>query len=96
MNKKNIHFGFGHDKCRYCVIKGRNDSLVEKLSAKKKQRKHRRPTCQCGWSAVNYSEKYDAYYCPLCCEWVDNKCADPGCVFCVNRPSRPMEEWYIK
>ena len=39
-----------------------------------------------------YSEKYDAYYDDETNEWLESKCDDPTCEFCVNRPARPLEE----
>ena len=38
-----------------------------------------------------YSEKYDAYYDEDTNEWLESKCDDPTCEFCVNRPERPLE-----
>ena len=52
------------------------------------------PICKCGWQAVNYSKEYDAWYCPLCGEWIENKCTNNDCYFCKNRPEKPSEEWY--
>ena len=39
-----------------------------------------------------YSEKYDAYYDAETNQWIDSKCSDPNCEFCVNRPERPLPE----
>ena len=38
---------------------------------------------------IEYSEKYDAYYDTATNEWIEDKCDDPTCEFCVNRPERP-------
>ena len=59
-------------------------------------RRHRTPICKCGWAAVNYLEEFDACYCPLCGEWIDPICNDSDCIFCINRPEKPLLEWYIK
>jgi len=40
----------------------------------------------------DYSEEYDAYYIVETGEWVESKCDDPTCEYCVNRPERfPVE-----
>jgi predicted RNA-binding Zn-ribbon protein involved in translation (DUF1610 family) len=46
------------------------------------------PDCN---NLVSYAEKYDAYYCPTCNEWLEQKCSDPECTFCPNRPANPVE-----
>lgn len=42
----------------------------------------------CG-SERQYDKQYDAYYCELCNEWLENLCGDPNCEFCQNRPKKP-------
>lgn len=37
-----------------------------------------------------YSEKYDAFYDRNKNEWIDSKCHDPNCCYCVGRPERPL------
>ena len=37
-----------------------------------------------------YSEQFDAYYDDETNEWLDTKCDDPECEYCVNRPERPI------
>ena len=39
-----------------------------------------------------YSERWDAYYDSNTNEWLDSKCDDPTCEYCVNRPEKPMNE----
>ena len=39
-----------------------------------------------------YSEQYDAYYDEETNEWIEDKCDDANCEFCMNRPERPMKE----
>lgn len=39
-----------------------------------------------------YSEKWDAFYNPVTNEWTEDKCSDPNCPECTNRPERPLEE----
>jgi len=38
-----------------------------------------------------YSEEYDAYYNEKTNEWTEDKCDDPACGFCINRPATPFE-----
>jgi hypothetical protein len=38
-----------------------------------------------------YSDKYDAYYCPKCLNWLERICSDRNCGFCKNRPKYPKE-----
>lgn len=37
-----------------------------------------------------YSEEWDAWYDPEKNEWLETKCSDPNCHFCVGRPERPL------
>lgn len=37
-----------------------------------------------------YSEKYDAYYNEETNQWLESRCDDPTCEFCVDRPTRPL------
>jgi hypothetical protein len=39
---------------------------------------------------AEYSEEYDSYFLRESNEWVEAKCSDPNCEFCVNRPERPL------
>lgn len=39
-----------------------------------------------------YSEKYDTYYCELCNEWLEKRCRDFICIYCHDRPDRPMSD----
>jgi hypothetical protein len=39
-----------------------------------------------------YSEKFDAYYDDETDEWLESKCDDPTCEYCVGRPEKPSEE----
>lgn len=42
-------------------------------------------------SERQYSNKYDAYYCELCNQWLERKCEDPECEFCSIRPDKPSQ-----
>lgn len=39
---------------------------------------------------IVYSEKYDAYYNAKTNAWVEDKCDDPTCEYCINRPDKPL------
>lgn len=47
--------------------------------------------CKCG-SERKYDNDYDAYYCGPCNVWAEEKCTDPNCEFCPNRPEVPVNE----
>lgn len=38
----------------------------------------------------DFDEGYDAQYCVDCNEWIEKRCSDPLCVYCVNRPEKPL------
>jgi len=44
-------------------------------------------TCK---SDLDYSDDFDAYFCPNCNEWAESKCSDPSCSYCATRPDRPL------
>lgn len=39
-----------------------------------------------------YSEEFDAYYDDETNEWLEDKCDDPECEYCPNRPEKPNEQ----
>jgi hypothetical protein len=41
-----------------------------------------------------YSEEWDAFYNVERNEWLESKCDDPTCEYCINRPERPLNEDY--
>lgn len=41
-------------------------------------------------SQVEYSAEYDSYYCVSCNCWLEGNCKDPTCIFCKNRPEKPL------
>lgn len=43
-------------------------------------------------SIKSYSQNFDAYFCAQCNEWKEPGCNDPGCFFCQQRPSKPLED----
>lgn len=40
--------------------------------------------------AYPFSEKYDAYYNEETNEWLESRCDDPNCEYCLDRPDRPL------
>jgi len=40
---------------------------------------------------VAYHPKYDTYFYPSTGEWVEPKCCDPNCEYCVPRPSNAYD-----
>lgn len=44
------------------------------------------------YSDIEFSEEYDAYYSISKNEWIESKCDDPTCEYCIGRPERPLEE----
>lgn len=52
----------------------------------------RNPSCTvCTREGVRH-EHYDAYYCAACNVWIEGKCDEPNCEYCVGRPDRPNDE----
>lgn len=41
-------------------------------------------------NVILYSENYDAYYCKACNIWLENACDDLDCIFCAERPDKPV------
>jgi hypothetical protein len=39
-----------------------------------------------------YSDKHDAMFCKTCNVWLEGRCNDPNCEFCLNRPEIPFSE----
>jgi hypothetical protein len=37
-----------------------------------------------------YSVEYDAYYNSETNQWLEDKCSDPYCEYCENRPDKPL------
>ena len=45
---------------------------------------------KCG-AVLKYNGEWDAYYCVDCNEWAEEKCGDPNCCFCPDRPDKPLD-----
>lgn len=45
----------------------------------------------CG-NRLKYSNKYGALYCSECDAWRSEKCSDPNCWACNNRPDKPSDD----
>ncbi len=41
-------------------------------------------------SDYKYNDKYDAFYCEKCNQWAEKKCRDVNCIFCPDRPEKPV------
>ena len=41
---------------------------------------------------LKYSEEWDAFYYSDTNQWMEDKCDDPECHYCTNRPERPLYE----
>ena len=52
-------------------------------------KKHPNAFCETCGSEKLYNKKHDALYCELCNKWIEEKCSDPKCEFCQNRPKKP-------
>jgi hypothetical protein len=48
-----------------------------------------RPCSICGASQI-YHDDYDAYFCPTCNAWLESRCGDASCLYCRQRPERPL------
>lgn len=46
------------------------------------------PKCS---SEKQYNDQYDAYYCELCNQWLEEKCYDVKCEYCAERPEKPSQ-----
>lgn len=46
---------------------------------------------RCGHN-VSYSEDFDTFYCEVCNLWLEERCVDPLCDVCPNRPIRPIKK----
>lgn len=47
----------------------------------------------CGAKSLIQFDRYDAWACMSCLEWLDAACGDPKCPFCSIRPSTPYEAY---
>ncbi|PEI69765.1 hypothetical protein [Bacillus toyonensis] len=45
----------------------------------------------CGHEIILY-EDYDSKFCPECNEWTVSCCGDEDCMFCKDRPAKPLPE----
>ena len=45
----------------------------------------------CGEKSLIEFDRYDAWACMSCLEWLDAACGDPKCPYCSMRPSTPYE-----
>lgn len=38
-----------------------------------------------------YNDKYDAFFCPQCNIWTEECCSDATCMYCKERPAKPLK-----
>jgi len=48
----------------------------------------------CGAKSLIQFDRYDAWACMSCLEWLDPACGDPNCPFCSMRPPTPYEAYW--
>lgn len=49
-----------------------------------------KPICKiCNSDAKRVSE-YDSYACLVCLTWLEDRCSDEFCEFCIIRPEKPI------
>lgn len=48
---------------------------------------------KCG-SLIAYSDRYDAFYCPSCNTWLEDRCSHKNCEYCQKRPEKPLNTRY--
>jgi len=49
--------------------------------------------CDICYRRLKYNRDYDSYFCSRCNQFKERKCNDPECVYCPERPDRPIKEW---
>lgn len=49
----------------------------------------------CGKKTTLQIDKYDAWCCISCNEWLEDTCTDSNCSFCAKRPWTPYEAYYM-
>jgi uncharacterized protein (DUF1778 family) len=94
--RKDAHVGHAHGEaktflnaCKDLERRWRKRTATLRHSDSHEKRQHepwRHEPCD---SVLIRSERWDAYYCPVCNEWLERRCDDPTCEFCAGRPERP-------
>lgn len=46
--------------------------------------------CKTCSSKLQYSDKYDAFYCAKENKWAEKKCGSKECGYCKDRPTKPL------
>ncbi len=49
----------------------------------------------CGEKSLIQFDRYDAWACMSCLEWLDTACSDPDCPYCSLRPQTPYEAYWL-
>lgn len=50
---------------------------------------------KCGENSMIFIDKYDAWACISCFEWLEKACGDPKCPFCSIRPKTPYDVYWM-
>lgn len=54
----------------------------------KRKKTHNCPFCR---TVLFYNTTFDAWWCPRCDKWAEDKCGDDKCDFCSDRPDHPSQ-----
>lgn len=46
--------------------------------------------CDKCFKELKYSYEWDTYYCQRCNEWKETPCPEPNCMYCMDRPKKPI------
>lgn len=49
----------------------------------------------CGETSLIQFDRYDAWACMSCMEWLDAACGDPDCPYCSIRPETPYDAYVL-
>ncbi|MDE6619567.1 MAG: hypothetical protein K2K74_03575 [Lachnospiraceae bacterium] len=50
----------------------------------------------CGEKSLILFDRYDAWACMSCLEWLDDVCGEPGCPYCSMRPPTPYDAYELE
>jgi len=50
--------------------------------------------CLCGKQA-DYFHRFESHYCKICNVWLEKRCDDPDCKYCVDRNKKPLNESHL-
>ncbi|MDE7326969.1 MAG: hypothetical protein K2N63_11985 [Lachnospiraceae bacterium] len=79
MKSRKNYLRFRRNQFKWKLIGWHSDSICSK----------------CGEKAIYQIDKYDAWCCASCNEWLDEVCGDPDCPYCGQRPKTPYEAYFM-